>query len=363
MAIERQIREKTKDSRFPASIFAMYLGILLLMSGIHTGILVLMDQVGCSKIVQTVIPIIYWSLVAVGVTLYTRRKIKNSYDKPMLDLADATSKVANGDFSVYVPTIHTSDKLDYLDFMIIDFNKMVEELGSIETLKTDFISNVSHEMKTPLASIKNYAQLIQLEGSTQEQRIKYAAVIDESATRLSNLISNILKLNKLENQRITPEMERFDLCRQLTECILGFEEVWERKEIEMDIDMLEEVFVVSDPSLLELVWNNLLSNALKFTEPGGRIKITQSLDEKAVKVTVSDSGCGMSKEAAKHIFDKFYQEDTSHSKEGNGLGLALVKRVMDLVGGEITVISKEGEGSTFFLSIPKAINSRKEFSA
>ena len=145
-----------KNSLFPVSLFAIYLGVLLLMSGIHQGLVVLMNALALNSFIQTLIPTIYWSAVAVGLTFFTRKKIKDTYEAPLHRLAEATEQVAGGDFSVYVPTIHTSDKLDYLDVMILDFNKMVEELGSVETLKTDFVSNVSHEMKTPIAIIKNY---------------------------------------------------------------------------------------------------------------------------------------------------------------------------------------------------------------
>ena len=275
-------------------------------------------------------------------------------------MAEATSRVAGGDFSVYVPTVHTQDRWDYLDVMIVDFNKMVEELGSIETLKTDFVSNVSHEMKTPIAIIKNYAELLRLESLTEEQKEEYARNIEDAAVRLSTLISNILKLNKLENQRITPEVEAYDVCRQVCGCILQFENAWEEKEIELETDMEDSAFVEEDESLLELVWNNLISNAVKFTSPGGTITVKQFSRQDTVTVSVSDTGCGMDAESMKHIFDKFYQADTSHSQEGNGLGLALVKRVLELLDGGIRVESEPGKGSTFSVTLPAAGAAKKE---
>ena len=285
-------------------------------------------------------------------TLFTRKKIRDTYEAPLHRLAEATEKVANGDFSVYIPTVHSANRLDYLDVMILDFNKMVEELGSVETLKTDFVSNVSHEMKTPIAVIKNYAELLQMEKSTEEERLEYARNIEEAAARLSSLISNILRLNKLENQRIRPEIEDYDLCGQLENCILQYEEMWDEKELELEVEMEDRAVVQADQSLMELVWNNLLSNAIKFTEPGGTVKICQTSEDGFIQVSVTDTGCGMSRESIRHIFDKFYQGDTSHSKEGNGLGLALVRRILTLMNGEIKVVSQEGQGSTFTVRLP-----------
>lgn len=351
---------QVKESRFPPSLFAIYLLVLLWMSGVHTGLIVFMDHTEWNTVIQSIVPMLYWGMVAMALTLFTRKKIRTTYEEPMHKLAEATSRVANGDFSVYVSTLHTQDKRDYLDVMIMNFNKMVEELGSIETLKTDFVSNVSHEMKTPIAIIKNYAELLKAEHITEEQRKEYAENIEGAAMKLSNLISNILKLNKLQNQRITPEVETYDVCRQLCECILQFEDVWEEKEIEMEIDIEDVALVEADESLLELVWSNLLSNAIKFTESRGTITVRQTSDESFVKISVSDTGCGIKSDSINHIFDKFYQGDTSHAKEGNGLGLALVKRVLELLDGDIQVFSEVGKGSTFLVTLPVAGVSENE---
>ena len=351
---EKTGQRTVKNSLFPLSLFGIFLGVLFLMSGIHVGLVVLMNSLGWNELLQTLVPMTYWGLVAMGLTFFTRKKMRDTYEEPLHRLAEGTRKVAEGDFSVYVPTVHTSSRLDYLDVMILDFNKMVEELGSVETLKTDFVSNVSHEMKTPIAVIKNYAELLQTDRGTEEERREYARNIEEAAARLSTLISNILKLNKLENQSIDPDIEDYDLSGQLEMCILQYEELWDEKELELEVDIAERVNVRADRSLMELVWNNLLSNAVKFTEPGGTVTIRQRTAEGQVEVSVTDTGCGMSQESIRHIFDKFYQGDTSHAREGNGLGLALVKRIIDLMNGEITVVSRPGQGSTFTVRLPAA---------
>jgi len=296
----------------------------------------------------------YWALMTLAfifITAYMRKKV---YVKPMQILSEAAKQVAEGDFSVYVPPLRKDGKKDYVDVMFEDFNKMVEELGSIETLKNDFIANVSHEIKTPLSVIQNYAEMLRKENLSFEDRKEYCDTIIVGTQRLTALVTNILKLNKLENQEILPSAEPYDLCRQLTECALAFENLWEAKNIEFTADLEDKVIIKSDEEIMSIVWHNLLSNAVKFTEPGGGITLTQTSDLETVTVIVSDTGCGMDKEVIGRIFDKFYQGDTSHSQEGNGLGLALTFRVIELAGGSITVKSEPGKGSEFIVTLPIA---------
>ena len=308
------------------------------------------ETTGC-LIVQTHIMVLYWIAAAALLTWLVRSRMKAVYDAPMQAISDATKKVAQGDFTVRIDALHEEEKEDYLDRMIHDLNAMVAELGSIETLKTDFISNVSHEIKTPISVIQNYAQLLKSDTLTEQERKDYSETIYGAANRLNTLITNILRLNRLENQRLTPAAAPFDLSAQLTECLLGFETVWEEKQIEIEPDIEDGVAVVADKELLSIVWNNLLSNAFKFTEPGGTVFAALKKYDGDAIVTIRDTGCGISPEAAKHIFDKFYQGDTSHATQGNGLGLALVKRILDMTDGEINVESVPGEGSTFTVKL------------
>ena len=217
----------------------------------------------------------------------------------------------------------------------------------METLRTDFIANVSHELKTPLAVIQNYGSLLQDPALPKEQRVEYAKAVTDASRRLADLIANILKLNKLENQQIFPQAETYDLGEQLRECLLGFEDAWEAKELAVEADIPDGVAVRTDRELLTLVWNNLFSNAVKFTDAGGSIHVSLRHTGTQAEVCVTDTGCGMSPETGRHIFEKFYQGDSSHATQGNGLGLALVRRVVDIVGGEISVKSTLGKGSTF----------------
>ena len=256
-----------------------------------------------------------------------------------------------GDFSVRIPSLRSADKMSGFDVIADYFNQMAEELSGTETLRTDFIANVSHELKTPLAVIQNYGTLLQQPSLSEEKRQEYAKAITNTSRRLANLITNILKMNKLETQQIYPKAETYELGEQLCECLLAFESAWEEKDLEIETDVEEEVLVDTDAELLSLVWNNLFSNAVKFTEPGGTISLSLKAEEEFAIVRVSDTGCGISSEVGKHIFEKSYQGDTSHAAQGNGLGLALVKRVIDIVGGDISVSSEVGKGSTFTVKL------------
>lgn len=286
-------------------------------------------------------------LLSVLFTLIDMLRRKFTTDRIAKRIADAAKKLVAGDFDVRIePVSRLSTDDNFVD--IIDcFNAMAAELSGVETLRTDFIANVSHEMKTPLAVISNYGTLLQSTDLTDEKRIEYAKGVTDGSRRLADMMTNILKLNRLEKQQIYPAAEEYDLGEQLCECLLAYESVWEKKGIEIDTSIEDDVKVNTDKELLTLVWNNLLSNAFKFTSEGGRVSVVLKADDSEVTVKVSDSGCGMSKEVGEHIFEKFYQADTSHATQGNGLGLALVKRVVDILHGQISVQSKIGEGSTF----------------
>ena len=276
--------------------------------------------------------------------------------RPVRHIVRGVEKIMNGDFSVRVTPLRRLDNHDGFNIIIDYFNRMAKELSGIETLRTDFIANVSHELKTPLSVIQNYGTMLQTPGLSDEKRAEYAKAVTDSSRRLADLITNILKLNRLENQQIYPEKRTYNLGEQLCECLLNFERVWEEKNIEIDTDIEEEVFIESDPELLTLVWNNLFSNALKFTDSGGKVSLTLKTEDRIAVVSVTDTGCGISPKIGSHIFEKFYQGDTSHAAQGNGLGLALVKRVADIVGGDISVSSELGKGSTFTVKLRRSIH-------
>ena len=280
---------------------------------------------------------------------YLRRKF--AVERPVKEITEAANKMIEGDFSVRLKPIAKFASDESFNEIIECINKMAEELSGVETLRTDFIANVSHEMKTPLAVMQNYGTLLQAPDLTEEKRMEYAKGVTDASRRLAEMMTNILKLNRLENQQIFPQTTEFDLSEQLCECLLQYENVWENAEIEIDTDIAEDVTVKADAELLSLVWNNLFSNAFKFTNAGGVVSVSMTADAEYAIVKVKDTGCGMTPEVGAHIFEKFYQGDTSHSIQGNGLGLALVKRVIDILHGEIGVESAVGVGTTFTVKI------------
>ncbi len=272
---------------------------------------------------------------------------KYTIERPLNRIVETTHKITKGDLKARIEPIHKKGGSNEFDVIIDSINTMAEELGGIDTLRNDFIANVSHEMKTPLAIIGNYATMLQDPDLDKEKRVQYAKALTSASKRLSELITNILKLNKLENQQIYPDKEVFNLSEQLCESLLNFEEAWEKKNINIETDIEDDIYVDSSRELLSIVWNNLISNAIKFTDAEGVVKLSLKVENGKAIVSVSDTGCGIGKEDGKQIFEKFYQGDTSRSVQGNGLGLALVKRIVDITGSDIAVESELGVGSTF----------------
>lgn len=350
---DRQRDQRIKKEIFPIPIFMISLVFFAVVTTIQMKIIG--DYIDYTKIpVIAKIGILgFWFLASVGFTFFISWQSKKKYTEPLEEIADAARKVAEGDFSVYLRPRHTKDKADCLDVLVQDFNKMVEELGSTETLKTDFFSNVSHEFKTPLSVISSNAQILQREKLEGEQKECVDNIL-YSCKKMTSLVQNMLKLNKLEKQTIIPEVEVYDVCAQICECAVQFEESWEKRNLEFDADLEEHAYILADPGLMELVWNNLLSNAIKYNREGGSITISETSDEQYVRVSVADTGLGMNKNVMKHIFDKFYQGDESHATFGNGLGLAMVKRILELSDASITVESTPDKGSVFTVVLEKA---------
>ena len=268
--------------------------------------------------------------------------------KPIRKMTSATKKVASGDFNATVD-INRNDEIGKL---ADNFNLMIKELNSIEYLRKDFVSNISHELKTPIASIQGFTKLLAKENLSKEEKREYIDIIIEETTRLSNLSNNMIKLTNFENQEIVTNKKEYRLDEQIRKCIIMLEEKINEKNIKVELDT-EEIIIKEDADLMMEVWINLLSNAIKYSKQNGNININITNENEFWKVEIKDDGIGIPEDKKERIFEKFFQVEKSHSYDGSGLGLAIVKRIIDLTKGKIEVESKEGKGTSFLVYLKK----------
>lgn len=282
-------------------------------------------------------------LLGTALTAFLSKKALN----PIRKVIDATHKVAGGDFSVKVDIKGIGE----LEELSQSFNKMTQELSSIETLRSDFVNNFSHEFKTPIVSVRGFAKLLKENNLTEEERREYLDIIITESERLAALSTNVLTLSKYENLEIITDKASFRLDEQIRKTIVLMEPKWSTKDIAVNVE-LDKVIYKGNEDLTHQIWLNLLDNAIKFCYQGGLINITLAIVNDEIRFIIQDDGSGMNDQTKAHIFDKFYQGDTSHSKIGYGLGLPLVKRIVELYGGYVGVESKPGKGSIFAVVLP-----------
>lgn len=343
--------QRITASHFSAKIILLYAFIITLYSACLLEIANVLIKVQHNGIYMaaSILSLITGSSILIALFFDTLNE--KHYVKPLLTLSEAARKVAKGDFSIKLDNPRTDGRFDEVSALYEDFNTMIQELNSIEMLKSDFVSNVSHELKSPIAVISNYASLLKNESITAEERTDYINHICISASGLAELIQDILELSRLDNQKITAAPKPFNLSEQLFQTIIGYEDSLDQKNINLILDIPEDVIISSDEGLLRVVWSNLLSNAIKFVNDGGRIEISLSETETGCVFSIRDNGCGIPKESIEHIFDKFYQVDSSHFRKGNGLGLAMVKSILQLLDGSIHVESEPGKGTLFTVTL------------
>lgn len=282
-------------------------------------------------------------LIGTAVTMFVSRWII----KPINKLGKAMQQVAAGEFDL---ELHEEQRFKELEDIYESFNRMTKELKATEILQTDFVSNVSHEFKTPINAIEGYATLLQgSENEGRELQEKYIGKILSNTHRLSNLVGNILLLSKVDNQAIPTKPSTYRLDEQIRQAILQLEPEWEKKEIELDVE-LERIEYTGNEVLLMHVWNNLIGNAIKFDPQGGMVRIRLWKNDERILCTVEDNGPGIKPGDEAHIFDRFFQSDSSHKEEGNGLGLALVKQIVKAEGGQVTVANME-KGCRFTIQL------------
>ena len=310
---------------------------------------------GLSKLLEWLVPsstsiplLIQLNLFSLVIALIATRFMSKMFFNLIKELRRGMEKIADGKFDTRIETSSSSKELQEL---FAGFNLMANELEATEILQTDFVSNVSHEFKTPINAIEGYTMLLQSTENIDETENEYIEKILFNTRRLSSLVSNILLLSKLENQSIQTHREKYALDEQIREDILALESLWEPKDIEFDVD-LDAVRFYGNKNVLHHVWSNLLSNAIKFSPNGGTIKMRLYKENEKIVFLIEDNGPGLSEEAKKHLFDKFYQADTSHKEEGNGLGLALVKNIVSICDGEISAENLDVGGCRFTVTLP-----------
>lgn len=327
------------------------LSVSSLLSGIFLTIIYVTDlkttwDLGPVKITLIALGISYVSSGIFSVVL------NKNILKPLNELTRATNEIAAGNFNIKVDNVlNPFNQSSELGTLVDGFNNMAVELKSTEMFRNDFIHNFSHEFKTPIISIRGFARQLYQGNLTPEQEREFAKIIMDESEQLANMSSNVLLLTKLENQEIVTDKTQFSLDEQLRNCLILFEEQWSEKNLNLDLD-LEELTIYQNAEILAHVWKNLISNAIKFSKYNGFLKIKCKKTVDHIHVSIEDTGTGMTEETMSQIFEKFYQGDTSHATPGNGLGLPLTKRIVEMIGGKIYVKSTFGKGSTFTVHLP-----------
>ncbi len=349
----KPLRRIFRIKSFRTELIIFILALMLIASLVTVGVSAILHTVfpalnsmdtiasGASTVIASTI------IASIGAAILTKWMLR-----PLGEIIDATEHITKGDFKVRIQETYT-DKSDF-GRLQRSFNHMTHELDSIEMFRKDFINNFSHEFKTPIVSLRGFAHQLQAGGLTPEEEREYIRIIAAESDRLSNMATNILLLSKLENQAIVTDRTEFYLDEQIRTCILLLEKQWVDGKIELNIE-LDEVKYCFNEDMLSHVWVNLLSNAFKFTPPGGTVSCLLRADEECVTVVISDTGKGMSAEEVTHIFEKFYQGDPSHTGKGNGIGLTIVRRILELCGGQIHVYSVPEGGSSFRVTLPVTV--------
>jgi len=329
------------ETRMTLLVGAVVLVSILIAFGIAKGLELLFPF-------TTKIPLlIQLNIFSLTVALFATRFLSKLFFDPLKEIRKGMKQVAEGNFDIHIETTTSSSEIQE---MFDGFNMMTRELRATEILQSSFVSNVSHEFRTPINAIEGYTTLLQSTENIDEIENEYIEKILYNTKRLSSLVSNILLLSRIENQTIQTHQERYALDEQIRESILSLESEWEKKNIEFDVE-LDAVEYHGNESMMYHVWTNLIGNAIKFSPQGGLIRIILRSVNDSIVFTVEDSGPGLSEETQKHLFDKFYQEDSSHKQEGNGLGLALVKRILTLVQGEVAAENIPEGGCRFTVTL------------
>lgn len=351
----KRIKEKTSRTSLMIAlaifVFAILLSAILISAfgvWILTKLGVLLDGYGELKLNSVLLFMLISSLV-IGLTIaFFSSRIPL---KPVNELVNKMNRLAAGDFKTrlkFGPVISTHSVFKELT---VSFNAMAEELENTELLRNDFINNFSHEFKTPIVSIAGFARLLENGDLTEEQRQLYLRSIREESMRLSEMATNVLNLTKVENQKILTDITSFNISEQVRSALLLFEDKWSEKNVDIQLDF-DEFTIEANEELLKQVWINLIDNAFKFVQLGGTVALDIADTDGRLCVRISNTGSEIPQEKLEKVFGKFYQADESHATQGNGIGLAIVKRITELHGGSVYAASENGM-TTFTVSLPK----------
>jgi len=333
---------------FSAIVFAILIisSVIIFLIGV---LLIRVNAVNLLKVTKNepIFSVILLLIISVFVGTIVSFMMSRFPLKPVRRVIDATNRLAAGDFSTRLDLPGPSAFSELAN----SFNRMAEELGGIEMLRSDFVDNFSHEFKTPIVSIKGFAEELKHDDLSPEQRSEYLDIIISESSRLATLATNVLNFSRVEKQTILANRAKFDLTEQIRRCVLLFETKWDQRRLNLTVE-LDEISLFGDEELLSQVWLNLIDNAVKFTPEGGCVEIRLEKRWNKALFRIRDDGYGISEEALKHVFDKFYQGDASHSAQGNGLGLSIAKRIVALHGGSIACQSQESVGTEFTVELP-----------
>jgi len=333
---------------FSAIVFAILIisSVIIFLIGV---LLIRVNAVNLLKVTKNepIFSVILLLIISVFVGTVVSFMMSRFPLKPVRRVIDATNRLAAGDFSTRLDLPGPSAFSELAN----SFNRMAEELGGIEMLRSDFVDNFSHEFKTPIVSIKGFAEELKHDDLSPEQRSEYLDIIISESSRLATLATNVLNFSRVEKQTILANRAKFDLTEQIRRCVLLFETKWDQRRLNLTVE-LDEISLFGDEELLSQVWLNLIDNAVKFTPEGGCVEIRLEKRWNKALFRIRDDGYGISEEALKHVFDKFYQGDASHSAQGNGLGLSIAKRIVALHGGSIACQSQESVGTEFTVELP-----------
>ena len=347
---KEKVKKLKKHILVRQRFFLLFFGVILSFCLVTGSVFYILKKIGFSFHSLANPALFVWAVCMLCFILsyLTSFFLMNAVFSPLEKLSDASKKVAKGDYNVQ---LSYPGRIQELEDVFHNFNFMVQELNSVEMMRNDFIANVSHEFKTPLSSISGYVTLLQDPELSEEERQEYIRMAFFNIEKLNDLTGNILQLSKLEHQNSMTSPVTYRLDEQIREVIVLLEPKWSQKQLLLDINM-KEITYTGQQALMFQVWSNLLSNAIKFSNPGGKIFIQLSKAKEGIKVLFSDNGIGMSEETLAHVFEKFYQGDSSRQEQGNGLGLALCKNILDKCNGKIYVTSTLGKGSVFLVVLP-----------